>query len=72
MKSSRNHVQLAMLARTGFRLRSCYAATAALGLFILAAAFLRPAVAAEPAAGREAWMAELPEVRADRWNITQL
>jgi hypothetical protein len=32
MKSSRNHVQLAMLAQTGFRLRSCHAATAALGL----------------------------------------
>ena len=50
MKSSRNHVQLAMLAQTGFRLRSCHAATAALGLFVLAAANLWPASAAEPAA----------------------
>ena len=70
MKSSRNHIQLAMLAQTGFRLRSCHAATAALGLFALAAAFLRPALAAEPAAVAAAKTITLHVAQGgdDRWS----
>jgi hypothetical protein len=70
MKSSRNHVQLAMLARTGFRLRSCHAATAALGLVALAAANLWPASAAEPAAAAavETVTFHVTTAGDDRWS----